>query len=481
MLEGVVEGVAAGAVVPAGEEIPADPKDHWAFKPPRPSPRLTAGGNPIDVYFASLHKHHKTTARPAARPDHLLRRVTLDLTGLPPTRTQLHEFLAVFTKGEPDHLALAYRKTVDRLLSSPHHGERWGRHWMDIWRYTDWFGLGKEVRYSQKSVWRWREWIVESLNKDLGYDRMVLDMLAADELAPADIKRLRATGFLTRNFNLFNRNYWLDDVVEHTAKAFLGLTLNCCRCHDHKYDPLSQDEYYSWRAFFEPYQVRLDSLTSNTSPDAPAVSRVYDAKLDAPTLFFIRGDEKNPDTDRTISPVIPALFGSLLRPAQTIDLPPRAWYPGLGRLVVESQQKAIAGRVESARKQITGGTDRLKTLMARLETIGTPRPAPAGLFADDFNKPRPQAWQEVGTRWTITDGHLHNQNATGKQSRYECRQLPPRDFVATSKFRITAGTTRSIAQQVAGPGGPRRCGLTPSAASPAALATTGPRPLHRCP
>jgi hypothetical protein len=429
--------IVAGAVVPTNETIAAGPEDHWAWKPPRPSARLAEGGNPIDLYFDALHKRQGITPRPPASPQHLLRRVSLDLVGLPPTRKQLHKYLA---DAAPD----AHARTVNRLLESLHHGERWGRHWMDIWRYTDWFGLGKEVRYSQKSVWRWREWIVESLNDDLGYDRMVLDMLAADELAPTDIKRLRATGFLTRNFNLFNRNYWLDDVVEHTAKAFLGLTLNCCRCHDHKYDPLSQDEYYSWRAFFEPYHVRLDSLTANTSPDAPAVSRVYDAKLDAPTFFFIRGDEKNIDKDRTVSPVIPALFGSLPRRAQPIDLPPEAWYPGLGPLVVESQQKAIAGRVESTRKLIVIATDQLKTQMARLETIGTAKPAPAGLFADDFKKPRPKAWQEVGTSWSITDGHLHNQNATGKQSRYECRQLPPRDFVATSKFRITAGTTRSI-------------------------------------
>ena len=429
--------IVAGAVVPTNETIAARPEDHWAWKTPRPSGRLAAGGNPIDLYFDTLHKQKGITPRPPASLQHLLRRVSLDLVGLPPTRKQLHEFLA---DTAPD----AHARTVDRLLESRHHGERWGRHWMDIWRYTDWFGLGKEVRYSQKSVWRWREWIVESLNNDLGYDRMVLDMLAADELAPTDIKRLRATGFLTRNFNLFNRNYWLDDVVEHTAKAFLGLTLNCCRCHNHKYDPLSQDEYYSWRAFFEPYQVRLDSLTSNTSPDAPAVSRVYDAKLDAPTFFFIRGDEKNVDKDRTISAVIPALFGSLPRSAQPIDLPPEAWYPGLGPLVVKSQQKAIAGRVESARTEIADGKDQLKILMARLETIGTDKPAPAGLFADDFQKPRPTAWQGIGTNWSITDGHLHNQNATGKQSRYECLQLPPRDFVATSKFRITAGTTRSI-------------------------------------
>ena len=431
--------IAQGAAVPANETIPAGPEDHWAWEAPRRSKRLAAGGgNVIDLYFDSLHKQKKVETRPTAGREHLLRRVSLDLVGLPPTRKQLHQFLSDKSPG-------AYTKVVDRLLKSRHHGERWGRHWMDIWRYTDWFGLGKEVRYSQKSIWRWRDWIVESLNDDLGYDRMVVDMLAADEIAPGDIQRLRATGFLTRNFNLFNRNYWLDDVVEHTAKAFLGLTLNCCRCHDHKYDPLSQDEYYSWRAFFEPYKVRLDSLTANTSPDAPAVSRAYDADLDARTNFYIRGDEKNIDKNRTISPVIPSLFGSLSRSVQPVDLPPEAWYPGLRPPVVESQHKAIATRTATSRKHFTEIGERLKTQKARLETFETTK-VPGALFSDNFRAARPKDWQAIGSPWTIVDGHLHNQNQDqgGKQSRYECRQVPPRDFVATSKFRITDGNTRSI-------------------------------------
>ena len=109
---------------------------------------------------------------------------------------------------------------------------------MDVWRYTDWYGLGDQLRNSQKHIWRWRDWIIESLNEDKGFDAMVLEMLAADELYPADRDRLRATGFLARNYYLFNRTTWLDSTIEHTGKAFLGLTLNCAKCHDHKYDPI---------------------------------------------------------------------------------------------------------------------------------------------------------------------------------------------------------------------------------------------------
>src|SRR5690606_9320965 len=121
----------------------------------------------------------------------LLRRVYLDLIGLPPTRNELQAFV---NDASPN----AYEKVVDRLLASPRYGERWGRHWMDVWRYSDWDGYQKEVRNSQPHIWRWRDWIIESLNEDKGYDRMVLEMLAGDELAPEDPEVLRATGFLVR-------------------------------------------------------------------------------------------------------------------------------------------------------------------------------------------------------------------------------------------------------------------------------------------
>src|SRR5262249_24208063 len=143
----------------------------------------------------------------------LLRRLYLDLVGLPPTREEADDFLR---DGSPQ----AYEKVVDRLLASPAYGERWGRHWMDIWRYSDWWGLGAGVRNSQKHIRHWRDRIVESVNADKGYDQMVREMLAADELYPNDPDRLRATGYLARAYFKFNRNTWLEEVIEHTSKAF---------------------------------------------------------------------------------------------------------------------------------------------------------------------------------------------------------------------------------------------------------------------
>ncbi len=280
-----------GAVAP-DEPVPPTPADHWAFRPPTrpvvPKPGNAAWArNDIDAFLAAKHEAVGLRPAPPASRATLLRRLYLDLVGLPPTREELHAFLA-------DDSPEAYRRVVDRLLASPQYGERWGRHWMDVWRYSDWAGFGAEIRYSQRHIWRWRDWIVESLNADKGYDRMVLEMLAADELLPGDDEAVRATGFLARNWYKFDRNVWLDDVVEHTGKAFLGMTFKCARCHDHKYDPISQREYYHLRTVFEPYDVRTDQTPGELDVNKDGLAHVYDAKPEAATYFFERGDPKRP-------------------------------------------------------------------------------------------------------------------------------------------------------------------------------------------
>ncbi|MCA9206444.1 MAG: DUF1549 domain-containing protein, partial [Planctomycetales bacterium] len=213
-------------------EVNDETRAHWAFQQVRrPAVPQTQHGdwvrNPIDAFIAAAHEQHGLVPQPSADRRVWLRRVTLDLTGLPPTPSEVSEFLA-------DDSEMAYQRVVTRLLDSPQYGERWGRHWMDIWRYSDWWGLGAEVRNSQKHIWHWRDWIIESLNADTGYDQMLREMLAADELYPNDLDRLRATGFLARQYFKFNRTTWLDGAIEHTGKAMLGLTLNCAKCHDHK-------------------------------------------------------------------------------------------------------------------------------------------------------------------------------------------------------------------------------------------------------
>jgi hypothetical protein len=323
-----------GAHMPE-EAIPGDPRDHWAFRPPvRPAlPRCLAESpwaNPIDAFVAAQRERQGVKANPTTDRAVLLRRVFLDLIGLPPTRQELHAFL---TDDRPD----AYEKVVDRLLASPRYGERWGRHWMDVWRYSDPFGLGEEYRYSQRHIWRWRDWIIESLNADKGYDRMIVEMLAGDELAPADPDTLRATGYLARNWYKYNRNAWIQDTVEYTAAGFLGLTLRCARCHDHKYDPIAQQDYYRFRAFFEPHDIRIDPVPGQPDTNKDGVARAYDAHLETPTYLFRRGDERTPDKSRALTPAVPAVLGGepVVRPV---------------RFTVHDYAQALAPAINAARR-----------------------------------------------------------------------------------------------------------------------------------
>lgn len=336
-----------GADAPDDEEPQRDPRQHWAFQPVvRPAlPDSDRGGwqkNPIDRFIAAEHARRKLAVVGPARRETLLRRVSLDLIGLPPTRQQLHDFLA-------DDSADAYERLVDRLLDSPAYGERWARHWMDVWRYADWSGEeNNQVRSSPQFIWRWRDWIVESINADKGYDRMLVEMLAGDELAPQDQDVLRATGFLARNYYKFNRNVWLDDTVEHTAKAFLGLTFECAKCHDHKYDPVSQKNYYQMRAFFEPHDIRTDRLQDRPDAKDDGLVRVLDAQPDTPTYLFFRGDEKQPETDQPLSPFLPDILGG------EIPIEPVAWKDADGKpLGSTGRRLALARWVASSTNPLT--------------------------------------------------------------------------------------------------------------------------------
>jgi hypothetical protein len=345
-----------GAKGPADEKPEEDPRKHWAFqpaiRPPLPVvPNLAWVRNPIDALLSAEHTKHSLAPSPPADRATLLRRVYLDLIGLPPTREELHAFLANTSTD-------AYEKVVDRLLDSPRYGERWARHWMDVWRYSDWYGRRSvpDVMNSYAQIWRWRDWIVRSLNEDKGYDRMVQEMLAADEIAPDDDANVVATGFLVRNWYKWNYNQWMRDNVEHTAKAFLGLTLNCCHCHDHKYDPITQKEYFQFRAFFEPLELRHDRWPGEPDPGPfrkyvyaesygpihSGMIRVFDEKLDAQTFMYSGGDERNRIPDRpAVLPGAPAMLGGDRLQIDAIPLPPTVVYPGLKPFV---QQEELAKR-----------------------------------------------------------------------------------------------------------------------------------------
>ncbi len=305
------------------------------------SPGAFGAGNPIDAFLGAVSTSAGVSPQPEATRHILVRRLFVDLIGLPPQPEQLAAI-------EADTSSDWYERLVDTLLADPRHGERWARHWMDVWRYADWWGLGEQHRYSQKHMWHFRDWIVESLNADVGYDEMVRQMLAADELYPDDPAKLRATGFLARNWFLFNRTPWLDETVEHIGKGLLGLTMNCAKCHDHKYDPITQEDYYRFRAFFEPIETRVDVVAGESDLTKDGIPRVFDGHLDRPTYLFIRGDDLKPDTSRAIEPGVPqvlAFCGLGIRP---VSLPKTAFEPQRRPWVIEAHLATAARAVAEA-------------------------------------------------------------------------------------------------------------------------------------
>jgi len=351
------EWIASGAPAPVDEKAEIDPKEHWAFRQRvRPKVPSVTGAewmrNPLDAFVARKREEHALAPQPEAPRIVLLRRLYFDLLGLPPGAEEIEDF-------EKDQRPDSYEKLVDGLLNDPRHGERWARHWMDVWRYSDWWGLGNELRNSQKHIWHWRDWMVEALNTDTPYDEMVRQMLAADELYPTDPAKLRATGYLARDFFLFNRNQWMEETVEHVGKGFLGLTMNCAKCHDHKYDPIAQADFYRMRAFFEPYHVRMDMVPGESDLTRDGIPRAFDGWLDAPTYRFVRGEESKPDKSKVIAPGVPALLAFKELEIQTVSLPSEAWQPERIPWVLDALIAAAKAKLAPAEAALTKVNEKL--------------------------------------------------------------------------------------------------------------------------
>lgn len=235
-----------------GEREAEDPPKHWAFVAPvrAPLPEVKKRDwvrTPVDNFILAEIEKNGLTPSPEAAKETLIRRLSLDLTGLPPTIKEIDEFVA---DSSPD----AYENLVERLLASPHYGERWGRWWLDAARYADTNGFEKDL---PRSIWPYRDWVIKAFNRDLPFDRFTIEQLAGDLLPNPTLDQLIATGFLRNSMR--NEEGGVDpeqfrvegliDRVDAIGKAFLGLTVNCAQCHNHKFDPIAQKEYYQFYAF----------------------------------------------------------------------------------------------------------------------------------------------------------------------------------------------------------------------------------------
>jgi mono/diheme cytochrome c family protein len=239
--------------------ITDEDRQWWAFQPLRtltPPPAAGWGTNAIDRFIHARLKSEGLQPAPRAEKTALLRRVYFDLVGLPPAPADIDAFVG-------DTSADAYAKVVDRLLASPRHGERWATLWLDLVRYAE--GDGYKADDYRPNAWRFRDYVISSFNSDKPYDRFVQEQLAGDELWPDNPEARIATGYLAHWIYEYNqrdtigqRQTILNDITDTTADAFLGVGLQCARCHDHKFDPFLQKDYFRLQAFFSGIEHNTD-------------------------------------------------------------------------------------------------------------------------------------------------------------------------------------------------------------------------------
>ncbi len=254
-IEDLKKWIAMGAPDPreAGKMIGKDKKSHWAFQPVgRPAVPAVKNAawcnNAVDKFvLAKLEAKGMLPAGPAEK-EALLRRAYFDLIGLPPTPTQIEDFVRDPNPGQ------AYERVIDQLLADPAYGERWARHWLDTARYSDTTGLVGAERFQDfryAYAYSYRDWVIRSLNTDMPYDQFIINQLAADKVSQSNKKNLAALGFLTVGQRFTQNDDVLNDRIDAVGRGFLGLTIACARCHDHKFDPITAADYYALRGVFD--------------------------------------------------------------------------------------------------------------------------------------------------------------------------------------------------------------------------------------
>jgi hypothetical protein len=279
--------------------------EHWSLEPPRkPDPPAIAdpawARNPIDFFVAAQRDALALSPAPEADKRTLIRRISLDLTGLPPTPDEVEDFLA-------DVSSDAYEKLVDRLLASPHYGERMAWPWLDAARYADTNGYQGD---NERTMYPWRDWVVRAFNENMPYDQFTIEQLAGDLLPESTRDQRLATAF-NRNHMINgeggriaeeNRVEYVFDQLETVGTVWMGLTMNCARCHDHKYDPVTQDDYYRFFAFFNQTPVNGAGGDPRTAPILPVHSEETEARIAALNQEIASLDSALSEREAAIAP-----------------------------------------------------------------------------------------------------------------------------------------------------------------------------------
>ena len=302
----------AGAAEEPERVVTDEDRAHWAYQPLAVSPVGSglASRNPVDAFIeAELDRRGLGIAAPAGKAA-LLRRLTFDLTGLPPSRRELLDFLS-------DRSPEAYERVVDRLLASPRYGERWAQHWLDIARFAE--SDGFEFDHERKEAWRYRDWVIESLNADIAVERFVRAQLAGDEASPPDPA---GTGFLVAGPDMVDinlpeerRHNFLNEMTSTTGAVFLGLSFGCAQCHDHKTDAISIQDFYRLRSFFDNTVVA--PVRSRQMP-----ATVAESGSPPPSFVMLRGDFRRKGAP--VTPAFPAVLSGNESPALDPDASARA-------------------------------------------------------------------------------------------------------------------------------------------------------------
>jgi len=283
--------IVAGAVAPKTDHdpvgkppVPTDPKNHWAYQSPKATFHADEAALAIDSILQNRLQENGLTFSPPAGRRTLLRRLSFDLIGMTPTFDELERFVK---DNRPDSVVIS--EAIDTLLASSHFGERWARHWMDISRYADTKGYVFQEDRQYAEAYRYRDWLIQSLNQDMPYTEFVRKQLAADldvDEQGDGTNHLPALGFLTlgRRF-LNNRHDIIDDRLDVITRGLMGMTLACARCHDHKYDPVSQADYYALSGVF---------LNTDEPGGEPFAHRLVDAEKERESRILVRGNPSNP-------------------------------------------------------------------------------------------------------------------------------------------------------------------------------------------